>query len=315
MAPTALHCIFYDPSAVKRVREALGTARPDGPPSASFLYPDEAGPARLGVFSGSFNPLTTAHTAVAARAHQAFDLDLTAFALSTSTIDKECITGMLLEDRLLTLELYARCHPGLGVLLLNRGLYVEQAEALRQALPGLEDLFFVVGFDKIVQIFDPRYYADRDASLGRLFALASFIVAPRGSDGEEELAALRCRPENRRYAGGVFSLPVPPRFRDLSSTAVRAALEHGQKRVAGLPLESRACLQATGAYESPYAGREALVAALAGIPGPLEPWQTEVLMRAIRGRGETGRRLRRALARTEIDGGGAVRLFLEGGPS
>ena len=37
----------------------------------------------------------------------------------------------------------------------------------------------IYGYDKVVQIFDPRYYDDRDAALDRLFALSSLLVAPR----------------------------------------------------------------------------------------------------------------------------------------
>ena len=67
------------------------------------------------------------------------------------------------------LAMLAKTRSNVGVVLCNRGLYVEQAEALRQRIlaPG-QELVFVVGFDKIQQIVDPRYYADRDASLNRL---------------------------------------------------------------------------------------------------------------------------------------------------
>ena len=105
------------------------------------------------------------------------------FAVATRTIDKERAEGALLEDRLLVLKLEARARRDWAVALVNRGLYVDQAELFRGALPGLRDLTFLVGFDKIVQIFDPRYYDDREAALGRLFGLASFAVAPRAGSG------------------------------------------------------------------------------------------------------------------------------------
>jgi hypothetical protein len=73
-----------------------------------------------------------------------------------------------------------------------------------------------------VQILDPRYYDDRDAALRRLFALASFLVAPRGDADADELAALMRRPENAPFAASVRPLPLSEVYRDQSSTRVRA---------------------------------------------------------------------------------------------
>ena len=107
------------------------------------------------------------------------DVDAVSFVLGTVTVDKT-VTGLSLDDRLLLLSLLVEGHPAFELAVINRGLLVDQANVVRKALPALKGLWFVVGFDKIVQIFDPRYYSDRDAALGRLFDLAAFFVAPRG---------------------------------------------------------------------------------------------------------------------------------------
>lgn len=181
----------------------------------------------LGLLPGSFNPPTVAHQTLAQAGLTAGGLDRVWYSLSTRTVDKEVVTGACLEDRLLLLDLLAADDARLGTLILNRGLYVDQAQIVRVAYPDLGALVFLVGFDKIVQIFDPRYYDDRDAALEQLFALASFLVAPRGSDEGPALAALLDRPENRRFAGAVRPLDLPPELREVASSTVRGEVAGG----------------------------------------------------------------------------------------
>jgi nicotinamide-nucleotide adenylyltransferase len=169
---------------------------------------------RVGLLPGSFNPPTNAHVALAA-AGRASGLDCVYYVLADRTVDKERVTGIPLADRLALLS-----ELGEGVASVPRGLYVDMAEAMRDALPDAE-LVFLVGHDKIVQVFDPRYYQDRDAALEELFSLASFLVAPRGDDDEDDLSELLARPENCRFTDRVAALPLDARYRDASSTRVR----------------------------------------------------------------------------------------------
>ena len=90
---------------------------------------------------------------------------LVLFTLAKVTVDKEHVTGLSLEDRLLLLSLYTQRHPSTGFALVNRGLYFEQAQAFRSVFGEQVALSFVVGMDKLLQILDPKYYQDRDAAL------------------------------------------------------------------------------------------------------------------------------------------------------
>src|SRR5207248_8509577 len=94
--------------------------------------------------------------------------------------------------------------------------------AMRGALPLVAELVFLVGHDKIVQIFDPRYYSDRDGALRELFALSGFLVAPRAGAGIDELRDLLAEPENRQFAARVRPLALAERYRAMSSTKARA---------------------------------------------------------------------------------------------
>lgn len=215
---------------------------------------------RVGLFPGSFNPLTNAHLAVAAAAREVAALDAVVWSISAVTVDKERVERASIPDRLAQLGAFARTTPADVVAIINRGLYVEEAEALRAHLAGSATLFMLIGFDKIVQIFDPRYYADRDAALRELFALAHILVAPRDGQGAEALDALLAQPENRAYSSFVRLVPVSPEHTHDSSTAVRelAAVQPLSLRTLRrlLPPEGLALVQ-TGAYSSTAEDAEA----------------------------------------------------------
>src|SRR5581483_4722090 len=132
------------------LRDAIEALDLNAPPRASVVYPETLPPVRrLGVLCGSFNPLTLAHTELAERAQEAFGLDVVLLTLAKVTVDKEQVTGLSLEDRLLLLSLYAQRRGRTGVALVNRGLYFEQAQAFRSLCGATAELFFIVGMDKL----------------------------------------------------------------------------------------------------------------------------------------------------------------------
>lgn len=240
---------FYDLPRLLRLRALLRDADPSRQPRAiQITGAADQKPARLALLPGSFNPPTNAHFALADLAQQSGRIDQLWYVLASRTVDKERVEGATLADRLICLTELARRRAGQGVLLVNRGLYVDQAELVRQAMPYLEDLWFVVGFDKIVQIFDHRYYRDRDAALDRLFSLASFLVSPRAPARPEDLDAFLDRQENRRYRAGVTTLGLSARYQRLSSTRVRTAALQGQISTDVPPIVRR-FIDETGAYE------------------------------------------------------------------
>jgi nicotinamide-nucleotide adenylyltransferase len=255
MDSEAIRARLYDLPRLLALRAALGRVGGAREPRAELIVGgDGAGVARLGLLPGSYNPPTAAHTTLAAAGLASGAVQGVLFTLSTHTVNKEVIRGAALEDRLLVLELCRDDDPRLGVLLVNRGLYVEQAELVRATFPHVRELVFTVGFDKIVQILDPRYYADRDAALERLFSLATFLVAPRGSAGESDLAALLARPENARFAAAVRPLALPPSLREVASSRVRASVPAGHLPAEDLPPAVRVFVEETGAYDESDAG-------------------------------------------------------------
>ena len=231
----------------------------NAPEARAIVLPREEPGGSVAVVPGSFNPATTAHLSLCDGVLRQPDVGVVWLSLAVHTVDKAQVTGAALEDRLCMLEMLVDSRPNVGVVLCNRGLYVEQAEALQRILVAAgQELVFVVGFDKILQILDPRYYADRAASLARLFGLARFLVAKRGAYGAQALDDLLDLKANRPYRGRIAALTTLPAYHDpaLSSTSVRATYDQGTQGVAGgeqIPAPVRSFIEATGVYESPLA--------------------------------------------------------------
>lgn len=242
---------FFNLSLLLAQRQLLAELDPSRPPSFREIVSRPGTSLRqLALLPGSFNPLTNAHVALADAVLATGCCEHVSYLLASRTVNKERLEGASLADRLICLTEFVRERPCQGVVLVNRGLYVEQAELVRQSLPLVKDLWFVVGHDKIVQIFDPRYYSDRDAALDRLFALASFLVAPRDGAGPVELQALLAQPQNQRFAARVQPLDLAKQFRVQSSTAVREAA-HEQRGLPDVPAVVVKFIEETGAYAAP----------------------------------------------------------------
>ncbi len=215
--------------------------------------------APLLLLPGSYNPPTTAHLALAQASLQAIPQANLYLGLGTTIINKEQQERATLLDRLILLDQIARRTRQMGILLTNEGLYVGQARAARIAFPQASEVVFVVGFDKIEQIFDARYYQDRDAALQELFALASFLVAPRADHEAADVAALLHQPENQPFQAGVYLLPFPAEYRAVASSEIRAAFQaHSDTLPASplarlLPPEALAFAVETDCYSPPQA--------------------------------------------------------------
>jgi nicotinamide-nucleotide adenylyltransferase len=242
----------YSIQRFKRIQALLDQLDPQAPAQA-LVVPGSPMPERkIIVFPGSFNPPTLAHLALLkqawqfARVHGPMHIYA---ALSTHITDKERVQRPLLLDRIYLLDTVLRNHVRhTGIMLFNRGLYVEQAEAIQNAFPQVSDLYFLIGFDKIVQIFDPRYYNDRDLALHELFELADFLVAPRGEAGPEELGILLDQPENRQYAEHIHALALSAAYRDISSTRIRQGFPAREQEV---PSQVRRFIHETHVYDPP----------------------------------------------------------------
>lgn len=262
---------FYDLAAIFALRDSFAGLDPAGEPRAVVAVPAaEAG--AIGILAGSFDPLTDAHVALARAALESGDVGAVYFALSRHTVNKEARQRPTDADRALAIRSWLRGRERHGLILFNRGLYVDQAIAARVAFPEAEAIWFIVGFDKALQIFDPRYYADRDEALRELFGAVGLLVAPRAGATVGELEELLDRPENRAFRDAVRALPFDAAYAEASSTVVREALRASESVEQLVPPEALAFVRELAPYApvaddaripDRYALRESLIAALA----------------------------------------------------
>jgi nicotinic acid mononucleotide adenylyltransferase len=209
-----------------RLRTLVADVAAAPTPQSRVVYAPEPAPRRAAVLPGAFNPPTLAHLALATTVRD-LGFDVVAFALATRTIDKEEAAGLPVEERLALLAAMAADEERLGALVQNRGLYAEQALAVRSTWQALDDLAFVIGMDKVAQIFEPRYYVDYEGSLATLFANARLLVAARGALDRAELERLLAAAPASHHRGRVQWIDLDRRWRDVSATAVRDRLRRG----------------------------------------------------------------------------------------
>ena len=268
---------FDDLGLALSIRHSVAQLRQSAAPIVKVMYatPGLAAPGRrMAVFAGSFNPLTIAHEAVIEQALGTDQCDEAVVSIAVHTIDKAEQQGASLVDRLVSLTNLARAHQRVSVAVTNLGLYLDQAIAYRKAFPKLGGLTFLVGFDKIVQILDPRYYQDRDRELGQLFRLARFMVAPRGDNDRSELDLLLSSPPNQSFSAMVGWLPLGSDFTRLSSSALRSAAGPIAEQY-GLSRHAAPAISA-GAYSNEtldkwrYGTRQALIEAIASMRDDLQ---------------------------------------------
>jgi hypothetical protein len=160
---------------------------------------------RRGVFPGSFDPLTTAHLAIAEVAVRALGLDGLDLVMSGQALAKDPAAQASLPERLAAIDRAAGERPWLRTVVTPARLLADIAEGYDVC---------VLGADKWHQLHDPAFYAGspagRDAAVARLPLLA---VAPR--------AGAELPPPGP----GLIILELDPSFREVSSTAVRSGRE------------------------------------------------------------------------------------------
>lgn len=182
---------------------------------------------KLGIFSGSFNPITVAHTKMFDEAHKQFELDEILLLLAKANVDKE-IYGLPLEGRILTLKSYAEEGNGVSIGISSHGRYIDKVSALKMVFPDDTEFHFIVGYDTLVRIFDAKYYVDMNAELKDLFSQCRFIVANRENVSIEKIKVYLDQPALQLYRPFISYLILPDFYAKISSTDVRDRFERGE---------------------------------------------------------------------------------------
>lgn len=234
-----------------RIVESLDS---EGDPMVEFAYKatcvTSKPPFKVAALPASFNPLTNAHVELLEAAEARIELSEFLLILDKKTIDKE-LYGASHEDRLFMLGLFAQRRRKISILFSSHGLFLDKAVALRRIYPEGTDIYFIVGYDTLARLFDPRYYEDRDKSLDLLFSMSRFLVGNRGDDDEESVGELMDAPGNRKYREWVETIRISHRAADMSSTEARARVGKSQRIDPLVPEEIEYFIRESGLYADP----------------------------------------------------------------
>lgn len=213
-----------------RIADCLGGLSPIEPPRLAFLRRASAGigvlPGTLLCLSASFNPMTVAHAVLVREGSRLVLPQEVLLLLATANVDKQG-EGLPLERRFDLLLRFAESRPQVSVAAVYHGRFVEKLDAIRAAYPDATRVVFLLGFDTVVRLFATKYYDDRDASLARLFAGSECIVANRGENTPDTVAAFLARPEVAPFAHRILVVRLPMDLAAVSATEVRDRLSRG----------------------------------------------------------------------------------------
>ncbi len=183
---------------------------------------------KLGIFSGSFNPITLAHSKMIEMSHQYFEFEEMLLLIAKANVDKD-VFGWPIEARLLTLKLHTKNQSNISIGISSHGRYIDKITALKQIYPSQTEFYFIVGYDTLVRIFDPKYYTDIQEQLNTLFTQCKFIVANRKGVSIHDIKRFLDQPHLKSYQQFIEYLSLPDYYANLSSTDIRNRIHAGEK--------------------------------------------------------------------------------------
>lgn len=185
--------------------------------------------ARVGLLTGTFDPVHNAHATIARMVVDSGDCDEVWFLVNPDPAHK--LTAVSYADRV---EMVRLTIAGRGRMRVWEGFgFAHTLAGFREFMAHFPEhqFVFLVGMDAIARL-------DRWNDVQSVVDSTSYIVVHRPGTGEQELADLRRRlgPLGSRLKAEVLEVSVP---QELSSTAVRLALAHGERPVGIHPAVQR----------------------------------------------------------------------------
>lgn len=214
----------------ERFSQLIDQLDSDAPPQVVLVHrtsePIDKSGKKLGIFSGSFNPLTVAHIKMVEEARKRFQLDELLLLLAKANVDKD-VYGWSLAGRILTLKRFAENRKDVSVGISSHGRYIDKVTALKAVYPVETEYHFIVGYDTLVRIFDPKYYTNAPAELEHLFSQCRFIAANRDDVDIGTIKHFLAQPGLQPYSSSVACLSLPDCYAEVSSTEVRQRIAQG----------------------------------------------------------------------------------------
>lgn len=177
---------------------------------------------RLGVLSGTFNPPTLAHLALALQALDRMRLDEVLLVVPEVPPHKRDLEAPL-ADRAAMLGLLAELDPRLSAAVTARGLFLEIHAAVAPHYAAGTRQHFLAGRDAAQRILLDWAYPNPVRALEEMFARFDVIVAERGGG-----LTIPVDSSLDRFRAHIHTLEMPAEWEGVSATEVRRRLAQGE---------------------------------------------------------------------------------------
>jgi nicotinate (nicotinamide) nucleotide adenylyltransferase len=178
---------------------------------------------RLGVLSGTFNPPTRAHIALAEAASTQLKLDEVLFVLPEVPPHKTDLEASL-EERAQMLWVAVQEHPQFSAALVSHGLFLDIHRAVAPHYPAETEIIFLVGKDAAERILLDWPYENLDQALAEMFAHFSFAVAVRSGNFRVPAGSAA-----EKYATKIIPLDLAEDVQEVSATRARKCAARGEE--------------------------------------------------------------------------------------
>lgn len=198
------------------------------------ITPREArapGQSRLGVLSGTFNPPTCAHLALAEAALASLALKEVLFVLPEVPPHKKQLEASL-DTRAEMLLLAIARNPKFSAAITSHGLFLDIHRAVVPHYPAGTQMYFLTGRDAAERILLRWPYPNPQQAFAEMFA--RFELAVAGRRGRFQIP-----PDSpaARYAKKTHPLEMPPGMEELSATLARERVARGESVETLVPKE------------------------------------------------------------------------------
>jgi nicotinamide-nucleotide adenylyltransferase len=179
---------------------------------------------RLLILDSSFNPPTHAHLNLLRKASEAYSpgyFNASLLLFSINNADKK-LTGASVVQRVQMMELVSGDMAAVGCT--TYGRFVDKATAIRSQFPGTE-LYFIVGYDTMVRLLDPKYYETTvQEALQPFFHHCRLVCADREPFDEHVWADIQTT-----YGDLIQRIRLDSHVAALSSTEARKAIHSNDR--------------------------------------------------------------------------------------
>lgn len=201
------------------------------PAGISMKGADALSPPRLGVLSGTFNPPTRAHLALAEAGLAAIALEEVLFVLPEVLPHKDQLeTSLEAREKMLLLAI-AR-NPKFSAGVTSHGLFLDIHRAIAPHFPAGTRMYFLTGRDAAERILLRWPYPNPHQAVAEMFAQFEVAVGRRGE-------RFQVPPDSAaaRFAQKIHHLEMPSGTEDLSATLARQRAARGENIDSVVPKE------------------------------------------------------------------------------